>query len=179
MKFSVKFISRTAVLLALTVVFQMLGRIIPPPYNSFISGPLVNACLLLAAAFSGVWSGVIIAILAPFTSLINNHAAIAPMLLMFAPFIAIGNSILVVSFNLLKKRSKLFGVLAGAVLKFAFLWGAIVIFVRVNTAVNAKMAPVLVSMFSVPQLVTALIGGAVALAAMKALKNTIGGDVNG
>ena len=90
-QFNTRFMTRTAILLALTVAVQMAGRAIPAPANSFIVGPLVNACILISTAFTGLVGGIIISILAPFTSLINNHAAIAPVLLLFAPFIALGN----------------------------------------------------------------------------------------
>lgn len=168
---NIRFITRTAILLALVVVFQMVGRMIP--YNNFIVGPLVNACLLISTAIAGVWSGVVIAVLSPFTSLINNHAPIAPILLLFAPFVAIGNSLLVAAFGILKKKNEILGIVIGALLKFGFLWGAIVTFINVKGDIKPAVAKTLTGLFSYPQLITALIGGAVALVAIKALKKNI------
>jgi len=68
-KSSIRFITRTAILLALTIVFQTIGRAIPlGQFNQFITGSLVNACLLIAAALCahcGHWqfyTGVVICI---------------------------------------------------------------------------------------------------------------------
>lgn len=53
---TVHFITRTAILLALTIVFQSIGRAIPlGQFNQFITGSLVNACLVIAAAATGIW----------------------------------------------------------------------------------------------------------------------------
>ena len=165
----IQFMTRTALLLALVITLQMAGRFIPN--NNFIVGPLVNACLLVSTALAGVWSGIIIAVASPFTSLINNHAPVAAALLPFAPFVAAGNAVYVLSYYLLRKKSAIAGVGIGSVLKFGFLYAAINIFLQVFNF--PKFAKVLTFLFSWPQLVTALLGGVVALAAIKALKNNI------
>jgi hypothetical protein len=172
-KFSTRFMTRTAILLALTVAVQMAGRSIPAPANSYIVGPLVNACILISTAFVGLTGGIIISILAPFTSLINNHAVIAPILLLFAPFIAIGNMLLAFCFHILKKKSQVAGIIIGAILKFGFLFGAIKLFVNLKGDIKPKIVSNLVSLFSFPQLITALIGGIIAIAVIKALKNNL------
>lgn len=163
----IKFITRTALLLALVVAVQMAGRLLPN--NNFIVGPLVNACLLVSTALAGVWSGIIISVVSPFSSLINNHAPVAAALLPFAPFVAAGNAIFVLSFYLLRKKSAAAGIGIGAVLKFAFLYFAIRLFLRMFEF--SKFAKVLTALFSWPQLITALLGGVIALAVIKALKN--------
>ena len=154
-----QFLTRTALILALTITFQLVGRFIP--HNNFVVGPLVNMCLLVATAFTGVWSGVIIAVVSPFASLINNHAPVAAALLPFAPFVAIGNILFVVSYYFLRKKSQLLSVLIGAVLKFGFLMGAITIFLKIFSF--PKFAKVLILLFGWPQLITAVVGGVMAL----------------
>ena len=163
-----RFITRTALLLALVIVFQMVGRSIPN--NNFIVGPLVNACLLISTALAGVWSGIIISFLAPFTSLINNHAPVAAALLPFAPFVGAGNAIYVISFYLLRKKSPIAGIGIGSILKFGFLYGAITLFLRILSF--PKFAKALLLLFGWPQLITALIGGVVALIVIVAVKRS-------
>lgn len=164
MRKNTKLITRTAILLALTVVFQMLGRYIPlGPNSNFIVGPLVNACLLISTAASGLWGGAVVAVISPFSALITGGAVPLP----FLPFIAIGNFILVLLFYVLR-RNMIGGILSGSVLKFGFLYAAITLFLKVYT-VPQKVFTVLSFLFSWPQLVTALIGGLIALIVIKAL----------
>lgn len=155
----VRGLTRTAILLAVVVVVQIVGRYIPN--NNFIVGPLVNMCLILAVISAGLWGGVAIAVLSPLVSLINNHAPVAAALLPFTPFIVLANVILVVTFYLLYNRNKYVGVVAAALLKFGFLLGAINIFLNVFSF--PKFAAKLLVLFSWPQLITALIGGFIAL----------------
>lgn len=170
----IRFITRTAMLLALTVVFQMVGRLIPN--NNFVVGPLVNACLLVSTVLGGIWSGIIISVVSPFTSLINNHAPVAPALMLFAPVVAAGNAVLVLSFYFIKKYwvawGEYTGILIGAVLKFFVLYSGIILFLR--TFSFPKFAQTLIYLFGLPQLLTALAGGIIALVVLKPLKKIIG-----
>lgn len=164
-------ITRTALLLAVAIAFQMLGRLLGP-YNNFIVGPVINAVLIIATAAAGLWSGTAIAIIAPFVSALTNKAAIAPLILAFSPFIAAGNFTIVICYHLLRKKSRIAGVAAGAILKFALLFASITVFTGVMK-MQPKIAATLTTLFSWPQLVTALIGGAIALAIIKAIGKTI------
>lgn len=165
----IQFMTRTALMLALVITVQLAGRMLPN--SNFIVGPLVNACLLVSTALAGVWSGIIISVLSPFSSLINNHAPVAAALLPFAPFIAAGNAVYVLSYYLLRKKNAAIGIGIGAVLKFGFLYAAINLFLQLFSF--PKFAKVLTVLFGWPQLITALIGGVIALAAIRALKNNI------
>lgn len=165
---NVKFITRTAILLALTIVMQTVGRYIPlGPNSQFIVGPLVNACLLIGAAATGIYGGAVIALVAPFGAILTGAAIPLP----FAPFIAIGNFVLVLFFYLLRKN-KIAGILSGALLKFGFLFASVHVFVRMMN-LPAKKADAMIASFGWSQLVTALIGGAIALAVIKALGNNL------
>ena len=155
----IRMLTRTAVLLAVVVVVQMVGRSLPN--NSFIVGPLVNMCLLIAAMTAGIGGGLAISVLTPFTSLIGNNAPIAAALLPFAPFIAVSNVILVLVFYFLYNKNKYIGVVCAAILKFIFLFLSVRLFVNIFDF--PKFAKNLVLLFSWPQLITALIGGFVAL----------------
>lgn len=164
----IKFIARTAVMLALTVAFQMLGRMIPGQAGNFVAGPLVNACILVSTAMLGLKGGLIICAVSPFTSLINNHAAIAVVLLPFSVFIAAGNMVLASLFHVLKNVNKVAGIIAGAVLKAAFLYASALFFLKLFPAYE-NYRKQLVTMFSLPQLITAIIGGAIAYIVIKKL----------
>ncbi len=159
-----KFITRTALLLAVAISFQIFGKFIP--YNNFIVGPIVNAVLIIATAAAGLWSGVAISVIAPLVSAFTNKAAIAPLILAFSPFIIGGNLIIVICFHLLRKKNKVAGLAAGAVLKFGFLYAAISVFTSV-IEMQPKVAATLVNLFSWSQLFTAVAGGAIAFVILK------------
>lgn len=169
---TVKFLTRTAILLALTIVFQYLGRYIPlGPNSNFVVGPLVNACLLLAAIYSGLWSGTIIAVIAPVASVLTSHSPVVAFLLPFIPVVALGNFVLVLLFHIFRNK-KAVGILTGAVLKFAVLFGGVYFYLEV-LGIGKKFAPAVTFMFGWPQLVTAIVGAMIAMAATKAIGSSI------
>jgi len=71
------------------------------------------------------------------------------------PFIALGNAVLVIVYGLIGKRNKYVAVVLASVIKYLVLAGA----VRLVVAVPPKIA----QMMQVPQLITALAGGAIAI----------------
>ncbi|WP_027627802.1 ECF transporter S component [Ruminiclostridium cellobioparum] len=166
---NIRMITRTAVLLAVVVVVQIVGRSLPN--NNFIVGPLVNMCLLLAAMTAGMAGGITIAILSPFTSLINNNAPIAAALLPFAPVIALANIIFVLAFYLLYNKNKFIGLGVGAVLKFGVLFLGIRIFLNIFSF--PKFTQKLFELFSWPQLLTAVIGGLVAIPVIYSVRKAL------
>lgn len=165
-KDKVRMITRGAILLAVVVVVQIAGRNLPN--SSFIVGPLINMCLLIAAMTAGLGAGVMIAVLSPFASLLNNHAPIASALLPFAPVIAVANVIFVLVFYYLYNKNKYVGWLAAAVLKFGFLFVSIRVFLDIFNF--PKFTDILIKLFSWPQLITALIGGFLALPVIIAVR---------
>jgi len=162
----VRMLTRTAVLLAVVVVIQMFGRSLPN--SNLIVGPLVNMCLLIATMTAGVGGGITIAILSPFTSLINNNAPVAAALLPFAPIIALANVIFILVFYFFYNKNKYVGWVSAAVLKFGFLFMSIRVFL--NILDFSKFADKLFALFSGTQLITALIGGFVALPIIMVVK---------
>ncbi len=146
-----RWLVRTALLLALTIAIQMLGL------PQFFTGPLVNAFLLLAALFNGMWSGVIIGLFTP--GIAFARGILAPPLGPMIPFIMAGNAILVIVFSLVGKRGHLGreigGVVLGSFLKYLLLSQAVTWVVEVPPPVAKAM--------QTPQLFTALAGGAIAL----------------
>ncbi len=172
MKATTGFITKTAMLIALTVVCQSSGMFLPaalgPMGKQFVVGSLVNACLYTAAATTGLWGGLTVAIVSPLTSVLTTHTPMAAFILPFSPFIAAGNFILVACFYFIMKRNKIVGVAVASAVKFVFLFAAVNVFLGIaNLADNIKTNAAV--MFSWPQLVTALIGGVLALAVIRSL----------
>ncbi|HHY32823.1 MAG TPA: ECF transporter S component [Firmicutes bacterium] len=156
---SVVFLTRTAVLLALTLAIQMIGM---PQYAT---GPLVNTMLYIAATFVGIGGGVAIGVVTPVIAFWRG--ILPPPLGPMIPFIAIGNAVLVIVFGLLERRGRLaaiVGIVAASVLKFLVLSGAVRFVVQVK--------PAIANMMQTPQLVTALAGGAIAFVVSEALLRT-------
>lgn len=162
-KFDVKFITRTAMLIALAVIFQFIGRFIPAT-GQFITGPLINACLIVAAGAVGVWSGITVAVLSPVIALATG---MNPNII-FAPIIALANIVFVVIFALFIGKDRkteltakpVLGIVSGSVIKFLVLFIGIT---KILPALGIKVPAPFLFAFSWPQLVTALIGGFIGL----------------
>ncbi|MGI6128494.1 MAG: hypothetical protein ACOYEO_00190 [bacterium] len=164
MKESTRFWTRTALLLALTLVFQMLRQFIPmpKPVSVFVVGSLVNATLIVAAGTVGILGGVIISVVAPIVAFLQGH--LAPILPLI-PIVATGNAIIVIFYALIQKRGSGLGVIVGSLSKSGFLFVAVRVLFRVVT-LNPPVIQALSFSFSWPQLVTALIGGWLATAVL-------------
>ncbi len=171
----VRWITETAILLALLLAFQLtnLG-------NQIVTGSCVNCVLAIATIFSGIWSGLVIALVSPVLATWVFH--IAPEVT--APAIMVGNSVLVILLHFLSGKAlwrNILAWLAAAVAKFAALY-AIVAGIICGLAADSlleagllkvpmlKMLPVT---FSWPQLVTALIGGGIAMLLVPALRKAL------
>lgn len=153
-----RFITTTAILFALVLVVQMLG------FPQMVTGPLVNAMLLLATAFAGVGSGILIGLFTPWVALLRGilPAPLGPVV----PFIMLGNGALVVVFGLFGRKKvfvlEVLGIVLGAVVKYLILSQAV--------RFLAGIPPQVARMMQVPQLITALLGGALALALSRAIQ---------
>jgi len=156
----IRFVTQTAMFFALTLLVQAFG------FPQMLTGPLVNAFLLLSTIFSGILSGIIIGLFTPWVALLRGilPAPLGPMV----PFIMVGNGALVTVFGLLAKRKSLsfeiVGVCLGALVKYLILSQAVRFLVAVPPPVARAM--------QVPQLVTALLGGAIALGLSRAVERT-------
>jgi uncharacterized membrane protein len=151
------------VLLALTLAVQFLGL------PQWFTGPLVNAFLLLASLLVGTGSGVVIGLLTPWIALLRG--ILPPPLAPMVPFIMLGNALLVIIFSLItRKREVLWLNVLALVLaasgKYLLLSQAVRYLVEVPPRVAQAM--------QIPQLLTALAGGAIALLIGKAVKRALG-----
>ncbi len=150
-----RWIARTAILLALTVAFQMAG--LPQP----VTGPVVNAMLFLAALVAGPWAGVTVGICTPVIAFWRGilPAFLGPLI----PFIGLGNAIMVLVFILLRTRQLYVAIAAGAFAKYLVLSTAVRLLVTVPEPIALMM--------QTPQLLTALGGGIIALAVHHVIRN--------
>lgn len=183
---STMWVARTGLMLALLVVAQFIGsKLIPAgavvlgpmSITQLVTGSLVNMILILTAALVGVWSGVAVGVLSSVLALVLGIQG-QPII---TPAIALGNVVLVVVvwlfFSLAAKKGQkpygalgMIGIVVGAAAKCAFLWLSVPALLTLIPELKAPVAQKLSLMFSYPQLVTALIGGALALVVIPAVK---------
>ena len=174
----VQVITRTGVLIALLVAVQWITGFTKPFAGQYITGSCVNCILVVSALMAGLWSGAAVAVLSPFCAF---FLGIGPGLLQVVPAIALGNCALVVlGWLLLGRREaapvqKAICVAVMALIKFIVLYCAVVkvLIPVMGPALPAKQAAVLTVMFSWPQLVTALIGSALAVLLVPVLKKAV------
>lgn len=165
---------RSALMLAIAIIFQIIGKNIPTISQSFV-GPAVNAVLIITEFISGTALAVLVGALTPllawFTGQLNT--AMGP----FIPFIMLGNIIYVVSFGMIRKRIKnsnaimlYLSLIIAATLKYLFLFfSASKMIGLLKLAIPVKLAEKLIIMMGIPQLITALIGGFLGIIIVKIL----------
>ena len=166
---STKTIALTGILLAICIVFQFFKGISP-----YISGPVVNACIIIASLAAGLVSGVIISILTPIIAYFIGATPILSVISLMLPVIMAGNAILAVGAWLFKKNKASFItgtilLVISGVLKAVFL-GCMVTFVMLPTFganIPEPKQAMMRTMFSTTQLITAMIGIVIALAVWK------------
>ena len=180
-KITTKQIVTAGILLGLMVVSQIFKNI-----SVFITGPIVNSILIIATLTLGLWVGIILSIIAPATAFLITGAPIMKMVPLIIPAIMIGNIILCVATYAIYKRARInralslpIGMVTGCVLKAAFMGGVIsnCLLVCTKAVQNLKSEALAAAKvtFSGTQLITALIGSAIAyviwLSAGKYLKS--------
>ena len=175
----IRWITETAIMLALLVTLQALTK----GFGQFVTGSCVNAVLAIAVLVGGLWSGVTIALISPILAFVLG---IAPQILT-VPAIMVGNTVFVVLLYLIVGKQyqavvrRIVAWVVAAVAKFAALY---VIVVKVICGVMAAsllaagtlkepMLKALPATFSWPQLVTALIGGGIALLIVPVIRKAL------
>ncbi len=132
-----------------------------------ITGPLVNALLLIATVLIGPLEAIMIGLVPSTVALASGTLPLplAPMV----PFIMIGNALLVTAFHYSKKLGFLPAVVIAALIKFVFLAGTVQLLM--STMLKSELVAKLSIMMSWPQLITALTGGLIAYLLLKTLKH--------
>ncbi len=167
----VLWITETAVMTAVLIALQVITK----PMGQVVTGSCVNLVLGVAAIAGGLWCGVTVAVLSPFFAFLLH---IGPALLPIVPMIAIGNAVLVVVLYLLAGQKPLGAVsyaaaVAAAAAKFVTLWLLIVKLVLPMLGLPEQKMAVMSAMFTWPQLVTALIGGVVAVTVAPVIRKAL------
>lgn len=172
--FGALWITRTAVMIALLITLQWATSGTQAFAGQYITGTLVNCVLAVSVLLCGIFGGMVVAAVSPFFAF---FLGIGPKLIQIIPCIALGNLIYVIVLHLLLQQdSKLWtnvlGVLLAAVAKFITLYLAVVkVFIPVmGTGLKPPQVQAFTAMFSWPQLVTALLGGMLALLILPVLR---------
>lgn len=175
----IRWITETAVMLALLVAMQAATK----PLGQLVTGSCVNTVLAITVLLSGIYSGVTVAVISPVLAYLLG---IAPQILT-VPAIMVGNTVFVLLLKVLAgKDSKnilrqVVAWIGAAVAKFVTLYGIVNFLIcgllaeKLMSAgmLKAPMLKVLPATFSWPQLVTALIGGGVALLIVPVLRKAL------
>ena len=180
MKLTAKQITTTAILLAISIVSQFFKNT-----SVYITGPVINACLILSVLSAGILCGVILAVITPVTAFLISGSPIMAAIPAIIPCVMIGNVILVLGIGLLTKKVKgkgglIAGMAAGSVLKALFMGVVIALILIPNlipAAMEAKMG-VFQMTFSATQLITALIGSVYAFILWIPLKKVMAEESN-
>ena len=173
-KEKVLWITRTAIFTALLIVLQA----VTAPLGNMVTGSIVNLMLIASVMTCGPLSGLSVAAVSP---VMARLLGIGPLWSLI-PFIAAGNVTLVLLWHFIGNRrmGRKYTAFAAALItaaaaKFLVLYiGIVQIAVPVFLGLPEQQASVISNMFSIPQLITALIGGLLAIALLPALKKAIG-----
>ena len=174
----IRWITETAVMLALLVALQAVTK----PMGQLVTGSCVNTILAVTVLVAGISSGVTVALISPVLAFLLG---IAPQILT-VPAIMVGNTVYVVLLHVIcggegKFLRRIVAWLVAAAAKFAALYAIVVwlicgVFSDALLAAGTLKEPMLKALpatFSWPQLVTALIGGAVAMLIVPALRKAL------
>ncbi len=158
----------SAILLAICIVSQFFKNL-----NVYITGPIVNLCLVMAVMAAGLKWGLILAVITPVTAFFIAASPVMQAVPGILPLIMAGNIILVLATWKLFKPAvengasiispgSVIAAAVSAILKGAFMgltisrW-LLPAFIPAESPLRGKMA-VFQMTFSVTQLITALIG---------------------
>lgn len=180
----IRWITETALMLAVLITLQALTK----GFGQLVTGSCVNGVLAVAVLVVGLSSGLVVAAVSPVMAFLLG---IAPNIVTVLP-IMLGNAAWVLMLWALagRKNAALWlrcaGVFAGAAVKFGVLYllvvkvicgvasGALLGQKLGSTVVLAPpMLEKLPAMFTWPQLITALIGGAVAIPVAELLRKAV------
>ena len=176
MQKNTRWITQTAVMLAMLIALQSVTK----PLGQVVTGSCVNAILAMTALVCGLSSGLTVALLSPIFAFLLG---IAPNLAT-VPAIMAGNTVFVLLINLIYGKQawrQIAAWLTAAVAKFAVLY-ILVVWIICGVAaesllaqgiLKAPMLNALPAAFSWTQLITALIGGGIAMLTVPVLKKAV------
>lgn len=161
-------ISKGKSITAVGVFLVLLAGVMLAPLfpNQFISGPIVNALLIIVTVMLGLRSGIILCFVPSLMAMVGG--LLPAVFFPFVPFIMAGNIIMVVLFHFLRQRNYWLAAGAGSVTKFIFLFVASQLFFTVFLVQPLARAAAL--MMSWNQLYSAALGSLIAYAFLKTIK---------
>ena len=171
------YIVQTAVMLALLIATQFFTQ----AFSQFVTGSLVNLILLISVFMIGLGGGLLIAAVSPFCAFFMG---VGPAFIQIVPFVAVGNAIFVaVAWTVrkfiaepaaAKKILAAAGLITASVVKMLFLWVGLVVFMLpLIPGLKAAQITLIGTAFTWPQLITALIGSALAMIIFPLLRKAI------
>ena len=185
----IRWITETAVMLALLVALQWVGSFVPEQMTKqLITGAVVNCVLAVTVLVAGLSSGITVALISPVCAFVFG---IAPNFITILP-IMVGNCCYVALLYFIIGKARKFSwqqpvaLVSAAAVKFGVLYLLVVKVIcgMASAALLGKkigdivvlappMLKMLPTMFAWPQLVTALTGGAIALAIVSVLRKAL------
>ncbi len=173
MKLTTKQLVQTALLLAICIASQFFKNL-----SVYLTGPIVNTTIILAVLATGLWSGILISVIAPVTAFFISGSPIMAAIPLMFPAVMGGNIILAVCVWYFEKKLHFShrltaGLAVGSMLKAAFM-GIVIVLILLpcfgNSIASRLPKPealpgVLATAritFSLTQLVTSLTGSALA-----------------
>lgn len=169
MKKRILWITETAVMLALLIVLQWATK----PLGQIVTGSCVNAVLAVAVLLGGLWCGLTVALISPFCAFLLG---VGPQVIAIVPAIALGNAVFVLVLHFVYDKNiwrRVWAWLSAAVGKFGVLYLVVVQLLCRVLPLKQPQIDTFTAMFSAPQLVTALIGGGLALLIVPVLKKAL------
>lgn len=181
MKITTKQLVQTALLLAICIASQYFKNL-----SVYITGPIVNLTIILAVLSVGLWSGLLLSIIAPVTAFFFTGSPIMAAIPLMFPAVMAGNAVLAITVWYFQEKTSFkwrlpAGLVAGSVLKAIFMGVVIVLIILPlfgNNIASKLPKPEALPMvlatakvtFSITQLTTALIGSALAYVIWMPLK---------
>jgi uncharacterized membrane protein len=175
MKTKIYWIAKTAMFIALLVALQAVTK----PMGQFLTGSVVNLILILSVVIGGIASGACVAVISPvmaaFLGIAGRWELVA--------FIILGNIAIILVwwfFDKLKMKNEIvpyiIALVSGAILKFVVLFLS-VNYIAIPLVLKSppEQAKVISAQFGIAQLITAVIGGIVAVAAIPLIKKALKG----
>ena len=156
--YKTKLITRTGVLLALTIGLQLLSRSLGS--TILFTGSLVNMMLIIAVEILDWQGGVSLGVFTPIIAFLLGIMKFP----LVVPFIIVGNSVLVLGYYFLKSYNSYLALVVGAVAKFLVL--------AITVEYVLQVPPPIVQIMQLPQLYHALLGGMLAILFIKVLHRT-------
>lgn len=172
---SSKNISRLIFIIALTLIFQMIG--LPQP----LTGPIINMMLILTTLVISPLAGCLLGLITPLVAALRGQ--LPPLLIPMVPFIVLSNASLIVAFytlrrllskwlndkNVLLSIPAWIGLIFGASVKFMMLYYVVRFFLPFYLGKDIPSA--VIAAMSLPQFITALVGGVFAFLIVRMLQS--------